>query len=65
MSSTVGEAAGWTVEETDRDGLRRVRWTPARHAPRRSEYVALVGAEPVPGISPVPIPATLPLRAAA
>ena len=65
MRSTLGDAAQWSVEETDRDGLRRVRWTPARHAPRRSGYASPLAGEPVPGISPVPTPATLPLRAAA
>jgi hypothetical protein len=36
--ATVGEAARWTIEENDRDGLRRVRWNPTRHGPRRSGY---------------------------
>lgn len=38
MRSTIGEAAKWVIEETNRDGLRRVQWSPARHGRRRSEY---------------------------
>jgi hypothetical protein len=36
--STVGEAAKWTIEETSRDGPRRVPWTAARHGRGRSGY---------------------------
>ena len=38
VRATVGEAAAWLVEESSRDGLRKVRWCAARHGPCRSGY---------------------------
>lgn len=39
MRSTAGEAARWTIEESDRRGLQKRRWKPHPHA-ASSEGVA-------------------------
>jgi hypothetical protein len=43
VRATVGEAAASAIEESSRDGLRKVRWCAARHGRRRSGYAPPAG----------------------
>jgi hypothetical protein len=44
LRSTVGEAARWTIEESDRDGLRRRLWRPRPSEVREEAPPSRAGA---------------------
>jgi hypothetical protein len=62
VAQPIGELARWTYIESDRDGIRGVRWQPPEersNASRRSTMASPAPAEALTGTQPHPAPGAL------